>query len=232
MLPKIIHYCWFGKKPLPPLVSRCIESWVEYCPDFEIRRWDETNSPIDHPVVRRALVDQLWAYAADYVRLHALAEYGGIYLDTDIELIKSLDELAVLDGFSAFERPGFVANGVLAAQPGNVVIENCKDVMTRFVQMRKPFPTGPRVLTAELTDMKGAPLVFGDTVSGIKLLSPKSFYPYNPYDVSQNVKTFMYGDIVDETFGVHHWEKSWKKTGWDRLRLALRQRLRRYSLMG
>ena len=92
MIPKKIHYCWFGGKPLPELAKRCINSWEKYCPNFEIIRWDESNSDLNIcPFVKEAYDAKMYAFVSDYIRLYALYNEGGIYMDTDEETIKPLD---------------------------------------------------------------------------------------------------------------------------------------------
>lgn len=94
MIPKIIHYCWFGGNPIPDDVSKCIESWRKYCPDYKIIRWDENNYDIKkNQYMYNAYNEKKWAFVSDYARIDVIYEYGGIYLDTDVELVKSLDSL-------------------------------------------------------------------------------------------------------------------------------------------
>ncbi|SFS83110.1 Glycosyltransferase sugar-binding region containing DXD motif-containing protein [Succinivibrio dextrinosolvens] len=94
MIPKVIHYCWFGKNPLPSNIKKCIKSWEKYCPDYEIRRWDESNFDVlSHPFIKAAYEEKKWAFVSDYARLKVVYDYGGIYLDTDVELLRNLDFL-------------------------------------------------------------------------------------------------------------------------------------------
>ena len=92
-IPKIIHYCWFGKTSLPEDAQRCIASWKKFCPDYEIVEWNETKIDLSAlPLyVQQAYAAQKWAFVADYVRLHALIRYGRVYMDTDVELVAPLD---------------------------------------------------------------------------------------------------------------------------------------------
>ena len=86
MIPKIIHYCWFGGNPLPTDVKRCIESWKKMCPDYEIKRWDESNFDVNaHPFTKAAYEAKAWAFVSDYARLKVVCDNGGIYLDTDFK---------------------------------------------------------------------------------------------------------------------------------------------------
>lgn len=94
MIPKVIHYCWFGRKPLPPLAQKCINSWKKYCPDYEIRLWNEANIDFsDCNYAIEAYKEGKWAFVSDYARFKILYEYGGLYFDTDVELVKSIDHI-------------------------------------------------------------------------------------------------------------------------------------------
>lgn len=94
MIPKVIHYCWFGGKPLPYAARKCLKSWKKQCPDFKIKRWDETNFDVNqHPFVKSAYEAKAWAFVSDWARLKIVYDEGGVYLDTDIELIKPLGPL-------------------------------------------------------------------------------------------------------------------------------------------
>ena len=105
MIPKVIHYCWFGRNPLPPLAKKCIESWKKYCPDYEIKEWNEDNFPMDYnDYVKEAYEAKKWAFITDVVRLFALVTEGGIYMDTDVEVIKPLDGLLQYEAVSGFEN--------------------------------------------------------------------------------------------------------------------------------
>ena len=96
---KILHYVWFGGKPLPAAVKSCIKSWKKYCPDWEIRQWDETNFDIEHYTwVKEALDAKKYAFAADFVRLFVLNKYGGAYVDTDVQFVRSIDS-SIIGGF-------------------------------------------------------------------------------------------------------------------------------------
>ena len=90
MIPKIIHYCWFGGKELPIEVKKCIASWRKMCPDYEIIRWNESNFDVgQHPFVREAYKAKVWAFVSDYARLKVVYDNGGIYLDTDVETLRN-----------------------------------------------------------------------------------------------------------------------------------------------
>ena len=118
-IPKIIHYCWFGGKPKPPLAEKCIASWKKLCPDYEIIEWNEGNFDLSQvPVyVRQAYEAGRWAFVTDYVRLVALVKMGGVYMDTDVEVVKPLDPYLKHKAFAGFEHIDRVQTGLLACEP-------------------------------------------------------------------------------------------------------------------
>lgn len=120
LIPPIIHYCWFGEKELPEKSKNCIESWKKYCPNYEIKRWDESNIDLEsNRWIREAYRNKEWAFVSDYVRLKVLYEHGGIYLDTDVEMIQSFDDLRSLKAFGGFERwPVLNTGGGCGSIPG------------------------------------------------------------------------------------------------------------------
>ena len=104
MIPKIVHYCWFGGKPEPEDVKKCISSWRKHLPDYEIKRWDETNYDVHkNQYMSDAYKEGKWAFVSDYCRLDVVYQEGGIYLDTDVEVIKSFDNLLQEQMFCGFE---------------------------------------------------------------------------------------------------------------------------------
>ena len=116
MIPKIIHYCWFGGQPLPEEVKKYIITWRRYCPDYEIRQWNEQNFDIiQNEYCREAYEAQKWAFVTDYVRLNVLYKYGGFYMDTDVEVCKSLENLRKYNAISGFESKTRIQTGVMGA---------------------------------------------------------------------------------------------------------------------
>ena len=119
-IPKIIHYCWFGGKPKPELAEKCIRSWKKHCPDYEILEWNEDNFDVSRAprYVQQAYEARRWAFVSDYVRLKALTEMGGVYMDTDVEVIRSLDPFLDHTAFAGFEHPQRIQTGLLACRKG------------------------------------------------------------------------------------------------------------------
>ncbi len=119
MIPKKIHYCWFGGNPLPELAQKCIESWKKYCPDYEIIEWNEANFDVRcNQYCSEAYDAKKWAFVSDVARLYALVTEGGIYMDTDVEVTKPLDEFLELEAFSGFESYDRILTGIMAATKG------------------------------------------------------------------------------------------------------------------
>lgn len=109
-IPKIIHYCWFGEKPLPDEFKKYIESWKKYCPDWEIKEWNEAN--FDYSTCEyaaEAYAAKKWAFVSDYARFKILYDYGGVYLDTDVEIVKPLDEIVNKGPFMGIEKFGGIS---------------------------------------------------------------------------------------------------------------------------
>ena len=130
MIPKTIHYCWFGRNPLPKLAKKCIRSWKKYCPDYELVEWNEDNYDISAAplYVRQAYEAKKWAFVTDYVRLQVVYEHGGIYLDTDVELKKSLDPLLVHCAYFGFEDGVHIATGLgFGAEKGTPILKEIMD---------------------------------------------------------------------------------------------------------
>lgn len=119
MIPKKIHYCWFGRGEKPKLAERCIASWKQFCPDYEIIEWNEDTFDVTVlPYVKEAYEAKKYAFVTDYVRLFAMVTQGGIYMDTDVEVLRSLDEFLVHQAFSGFEDPESIPTGIMACEPG------------------------------------------------------------------------------------------------------------------
>ena len=134
MIPKIIHYCWVGNAPKPKSVLYCIESWKKFCPDYEIREWNESNYDFTkNKYMKQAYEAKKWGFVPDYARLDIIYEYGGIYLDTDVEIIRSFDELLDQEAFMGFEETGektyYVNCGQgFGAVPHHEIIKKARDL--------------------------------------------------------------------------------------------------------
>ena len=128
MIPKIIHYCWFGRGEKPELAVKCIESWKKYLPDYELKEWNEDNFDISsNQYVREAYKNRKYAFVTDYVRLFAIYTKGGIYMDTDVEVVGNFDKFLHHHAFSGFETDGNVPTGMMAAEKGSIWAKDLLD---------------------------------------------------------------------------------------------------------
>ncbi len=200
MTPKIIHYCWFGKNPKPPLVEKCIESWRLFCPDFTIKEWNESNTlHIKTPFFKNALRKKKYAFAADFVRAIALFEEGGIYLDTDMLLLKPIDFLLQHSFFIGEEVNGRLAFGIFGAVAGHQMTE----YMLNYYKKTYFDVFSPPVITHTFT-----PFLLKNKTKEIVIFPPEVFYAM-PYEQShQDFKDF----ITSKSIAVHLWNHSWKTT--------------------
>lgn len=192
MIPHRIHYCWFGGKPLPKSAKKCIASWQRFFPDWEIREWNESNFDVcSHPYAAMAYREKRWAYLSDVVRLIVMEQYGGIYFDTDVEVIRYPEELlAEYSAWFGFETPEYVNTGLgFAAEPhhpavramlkkydGLTVITGCPQLNTEALVDLGMCRNGEKQIVAEaavlpmeylcpLHDATGVLSVTGKTVS-------------------------------------------------------------------
>lgn len=206
MIPKIIHYCWFGGGALPEKAKRCINSWRKYCPDYRIVEWNESNYDVNQtPYTKFCYEHRKWAFLSDYVRLQVVAEYGGIYFDTDVEVIRNFDYLLKYDAFYSFEDEESVNTGQgFGSVAGHEIIVALKKEYEKL-ELDKD-GSFPIIKCPQLNTM--ALLKFGLQLDGNKqLLESVIVLPadyMNPYDdpTGKLKKT-------NNTFSIHWYSKSW-----------------------
>lgn len=113
MIPKVIHYCWFGENKKPDIVIKCIESWKKFCPDWEIHEWNENNFDVlSVPYMKEAYEKKKWAFVSDVARLLIIYQSGGVYLDTDVELLNSIEPWINNEAFYIFESSRNISTGL------------------------------------------------------------------------------------------------------------------------
>lgn len=208
MIPKKIHYCWLGGKPLPESALKCIKSWKKYCPGYEIIEWNEKNYDFSTvPYMKEALEAKKWGFVPDYARLDIIYQHGGIYLDTDVEMVRPFDELLELKGFAGFQDENFVALGLgFGAEPGNPVI---KKLMDSYLSMHFLNPDGtfnmipsPKLNTETLVNECGLiPTPCYQELGSFSIFPVEYFCP----------KSFDDGVVrkTKNTFSIHHFDASW-----------------------
>ncbi len=195
MIPRIIHYCWFGKSPKSPEILMCIESWKKTCPNFEIKKWNEENFPVEQsPFAQRMYKEKKWAFVADYARLKTLAEQGGFYLDTDMLLVQSLDSLVKNSCVLGEESTGMISAGMIGAEAHHPFIETCKNF---YDENPEKIITIPRVLSQIFSNYPDK--------QNITVYPPKAFYPFD----SEHIEDFRGQNLGPEVIGVHLWHYSW-----------------------
>lgn len=214
MIPKIIHYCWFGHNPLPPLALECIASWRKNFPDYEIKEWNEDNFDVNIiPYTKEAYEAKKYAFVSDYARFWILYNYGGIYFDTDVEVIKPMDDILEKGAFMGFERDpdrwgrGFVAPGLgFAVEKKHVIIKN---IMELYHDLSFILPNGKLNMeqnivqyTTTILENKGLKPIRGiQNVLGITIYPAEYFAPIH----------FITGrlHITDNTRTIHRYMASW-----------------------
>lgn len=206
MIPKIIHYCWFGGNPLPDDAKKYIESWKKYCPGYEIREWNEETFDLTScDFVREAYENKKWAFITDYVRLAVLYQYGGIYMDTDVEVIKPLDEFLTLKGFSGFESETQVPTGIMASERENIFIKKLLDYYEgrHFILPDGSLDTKTNVIIITDYALKEG-LIQNNTLQNI---NDYTFYPKEYFCP----KDYTTGNIsiTENTYCIHHFSGSW-----------------------
>ena len=205
-IPKIIHYCWFGGNPLPEMAQKCISSWKKYCPGFEIMEWNEDNFDLNmNDYVREAYKAKKWAFVSDVARLYALVNYGGIYMDTDVEVIKPLDELLEYEAVSGFESPTQIPTGLMACEKGHrMFVELLNDYEgSHFIRK-----DGSLDLTTNVTRITNNCLKYGlelnnekQCVNGFTLL-PRDYLCPKDHETKEI-------NITKNTLTIHHFDGSW-----------------------
>lgn len=210
MIPKTIHYCWFGKKKQSKLIRDCIESWKKNCPDFEIIEWNEKNADLSLPFVQKAYKEKKWAFVSDYVRFKVLYEYGGIYLDTDMLVLKPFNDLLHEDCFFGAEEKEVVSCGIIGAKKGNEFIKECM-LKYELMDLSSEINWMKIIITIIITEVFRLKYNFRESIDkksydGITIYPPAFFYPlpFNNNDVA-NYKNY----IVPESYAVHLWVGSW-----------------------
>lgn len=207
MIPKKIHYCWFGKNPLPADVKKCIESWKKCCPDYEIIEWNESNFDItQNPFMKAAYENKAWAFVSDYARLKVVYDNGGIYLDTDVELLKSLDSLLDNPCYLAIQQRGRLVNTGLGfgAEKGSVMIQKMLEEYENnaFSLEKRDALACPNLNSKSVRELCGEYALDEITsFEDVKVFPPQYFDPYAPGD-AKNL-------LNDDTYSIHHYSASW-----------------------
>jgi hypothetical protein len=206
MIHKVIHYCWFGRRQMPASAVRCMDSWKKYLPDYELQLWNEDNFDIHSvPYVQEAYEKRKFAFVTDYVRLYALYHFGGIYMDTDVEILKSLDDLLILHGFTGFESETDVPTGIMACEQFN---EWAKEQLTWYEDKHFINADGTLDMTSNV-----------EIIS--RIMAANGLVLKNSYQVYMNCMHIFPKDyfcpksrtgiitLTPNTYCIHHFAASW-----------------------
>lgn len=205
-IPKIIHYCWFGKNPLPEEAKKCIATWKKYCSDYEIIEWNEKNFDINYnPYVKEAYQVRKWAFVSDVARLYALVAFGGIYMDTDVEVIKPLDDLLIYEAVSGFESETQIPTGLMACQANQTMF---REFLSDYETAHFIRPDGSMDLTTNVTRITKRCLQYGlrenntlQTINGFTLL-PKDYLCPKDHRTKEI-------HLTKNSYTIHHFDGSW-----------------------
>ena len=215
MIPKIIHLCWLSGDPYPSKIVRCLKTWEKYLPDYEVMLWDTNRFDLDSSIwVRQAFEKKKYAFAADYIRFYALYHYGGVYLDSDVEVLKSFNDLLDLPYFMGAEKAQTPEAAIIGAEKGCDWVKQCLDyyesrsfiledgtldiqklpeIMERQIQKLKPL----RILSLK------------DSLNIRKLDMQKEVLEFNDAFFSPKVFDSREVEITPYTYAIHHYQNSW-----------------------
>ena len=219
MIPKIIHYCWLGKAPLPPLVAQCLASWHKHMPDWQYMRWDESNYDIaTAPLyVRQAYKARKFAFVSDYVRLWALEQYGGLYIDVDFEVFRPFDNLMdrgpAFAGYEGSKRQP-VMMGVIASEPHGAWV---RDMLATYEERSFIKPDGSFDITPNTSYFTDRLETQGFVADGVeKDVFVNGTFLLHVYPVHYFCPVLTTGEDVRtvETYCEHRGESSWAQQTW------------------
>lgn len=227
MIPKIIHFCWLSGEPYPNLIDKCIKSWKEKLSDYEIMCWDSEHFDINScKYTKEAFAEKKYAFASDYIRLYALYNFGGIYLDSDIEVLKSFDELLSLKAFTCFQKMSMTLSPwIIGCEKGNVIIKEFldyyKDRSFYDANGKINLTPNPYPFTAIC---KKHGLVLKDekqNLDQITIFPHDYFCPYNP---SNDLL-----EITDNTYTIHYFNAEWMDENQKRRRKKKQEITKKYG---
>ena len=218
MIPKTIHYCWFGGNELPPLAKKCIKSWKKYCKGYKIIKWDESNFDIKSAplYVRQAYETKKWAFVSDYVRLWAMVNYGGIYMDTDVEVVKPLDGFLKHHAFSGFEDGINIPTGIMACEKNFVLFQKLLHFYedAEFIKEDGSLDTtnNVEIITSMCLEIGLERNNTYQVLEGFALYPNDFFCP----------KSYVDGVIrkTENTHTIHHFNSSWFPEDWQEVKNA------------
>jgi mannosyltransferase OCH1-like enzyme len=216
-IPKLFHYVWVGGKQLPKKYISYIKSWTKYNPDFQIIKWDENNIDFSVPYIKNAYKNKNWSNISNYIRLWSVSNYGGIYLDTDVEIIQSFADIIKNNCFMGFcieeKYPDWVNNATFGAIKKHwFTKEALKLLLLRYDGREASNLSGPSITTELL--IKNGLKEYSDEGVLVKDIMVYPIDYFNPFNWNQE---YSKAYITDRTHAIHYWDKSWwTKEDYDR----------------
>lgn len=205
-IPKIIHYFWFSGDPFPEKVQKCIDSWKKFCPDYEIRGWNLDNYHTDNEFCNEALKHRDWAFASDFGRCDVLYRYGGIYLDTDVELVRNFDNLLFDEGFMCFEsKLGIDPGSGMGSIQGHDIMREIREKYYNVKYINEDGTVNhPHIIRMYTDVLEEYGLILNaeyQQIRGFAIYPPLVMSPYS----------YMTGRLqpYDKTYSIHHWVSAW-----------------------
>ena len=206
MIPKIIHYCWFGNGEVPDIVKKCLNSWKEYLPKYELKLWDENNFDVtSNRFTKEAYEAKKYAFVADYVRLYTLYHFGGVYMDADVEIIKNIDKFLYYKAFTGFENSRFVPTGIMAAEKDSPWAAECLAY----------YKNRPFILPDGSCDIKTNCEIITEIMVNNGFILNNKYQVYKdelhvfPSDFFCPLSSTRVLRITNNTFCIHHFTGSW-----------------------
>ena len=216
MIPKIIHYCWFGRNPLPALAIKCIESWKKYLPDYEIKEWNEDNFDVyTNQYTTEAYQAKKYAYVSDYARFWALYNEGGLYFDIDVEIIKPLDDIISKGSFMGCEKDGDGLQTYPDVNPGIILAlapqhSLIKEIIHLYngLSFTKENPYANTGLYKTVVTYTSEILIKHGltTVQGIQQVNGITIYPKEYFNPLEHINQLT---ITNNTRTIHHYAGTW-----------------------
>lgn len=215
MIPKILHLCWLSGDAYPSKIQRCIDSWKKVLPDYEIMLWDTNRFPLEQSLwVKQAFECKKYAFAADYIRFYALFHYGGIYLDSDVEVLKRFDDFLDLPYFIGQEKAGTMEAAIVGAEKGNRWIKHCLDYYQDRAFLKEDGSMDirklPEIMNDEIAKILPINNITTEQLPELRKMDfqnqvvvlPSEFFSPKVFDSREVI-------ITPNTYAIHHYQNSW-----------------------
>lgn len=215
MIPKILHFCWLSGDPYPPKIAKCLKSWEKHLPDYEIMLWDTNRFDLNSSIwVKQAYEKKKYAFAADYIRFYALYHYGGVYLDSDVEVLKDFGDFLDLPYFIGAEKAQTPEAAIIGAEKGCDWIKQCLDYYhdRSFIKEDDSLDIKklPEIMVEQIQKLKPIRVLsLEDSLNIRKLNMRREVLEFNDVFFSPKVFDSREVELTPYTYAVHHYQNSW-----------------------